>query len=146
MKISTRASYGARLMLDLALQHDKGFVFLKDIAKREALSEKYLSQIVIPLRAKGLIVSSRGAHGGYMLARPPQETTMRDVVETLEGTVCMVECMRDTKSCKRYSGCVTRSVWRTLGDTIRATLASITLQDLVDLHNKKKASAISYDI
>ncbi|MGZ6292050.1 MAG: RrF2 family transcriptional regulator, partial [Syntrophales bacterium] len=63
MKLSTRARYGVRLMVALALNYGKGLVFLKDIAKGENISEKYLSQIIIPLRGVGLVNSSRGAYG-----------------------------------------------------------------------------------
>ncbi|HKK82935.1 MAG TPA: Rrf2 family transcriptional regulator, partial [Atribacterota bacterium] len=71
MRLSTRSRYGVRLMLELALNYNTGYTFLKNIAKKEDISEKYLSHLVIPLKASGLIVSSRGAHGGYGLAKDP---------------------------------------------------------------------------
>ncbi|MGD0280318.1 MAG: Rrf2 family transcriptional regulator, partial [Smithella sp.] len=77
MKLSTRARYGVRLMVALAVNYDKGPVFLKDVAKGENISEKYLSLIIIPLRRIGLVNSIRGAHGGYLLAKDPSQITMK---------------------------------------------------------------------
>ncbi len=76
MRLSTRARYGTRLVLELTLNFDRGTIFLKDITKKEEISEKYLSHLVIPLRASGLISSSRGAHGGYKLAKSPSQITL----------------------------------------------------------------------
>ncbi len=85
MKISTRVRYGMRLMLELALHDNQGPIFLKDIARKQDISEKYLSQIIIPLRTAGLVKSFRGAHGGYELQREPEAITLRQVMEALEG-------------------------------------------------------------
>lgn len=76
MKITTRVRYGVRLMLDLALNYGKGAKVLKDLAQKEGISEKYLSQIISPLKSKGLVSSGRGAHGGYVLAKAPNEITV----------------------------------------------------------------------
>ncbi len=131
MRLSTRSRYGTRLMLDLALNYHKGNVFLKDVASAEDISEKYLSHLVIPLKANGLISSSRGAHGGYRLAKDPSLITIKDIVQTLEGNLSPVECIKNPSVCRRVSGCVTRDVWEKLDDKISDTLSSITLKDLV---------------
>lgn len=131
MRLSTRSRYGTRLMLELALHYKKGTVFLKDIAREEEISEKYLSHLVIPLKANGLISSSRGAHGGYRLAKSPSHITVKDIVQTLEGDLSPVECVKNPSICRRTSGCVTRDVWEKLDERISDTLSSITLKDLV---------------
>ena len=118
-------------MLELALHYNKGTVFLKDIAREEEISEKYLSHLVIPLKANGLISSSRGAHGGYRLAKSPSHITVKDIVQTLEGDLSPVECVKNPSICRRTSGCVTRDVWEKLDERISDTLSSITLKDLV---------------
>ena len=118
-------------MLELALHYKKGTVFLKDIAREEEISEKYLSHLVIPLKANGLISSSRGAHGGYRLAKSPSHITVKDIVQTLEGDLSPVECVKNPSICRRTSGCVTRDVWEKLDERISDTLSSITLKDLV---------------
>ncbi|NLF38493.1 Rrf2 family transcriptional regulator [bacterium] len=146
MRLSTRARYGARVMLDLALNYGHGLILLKDVAKREELPGKYLSQIVIPLRAQGLIVSGRGAKGGYMLARQPAEITMKDIVEALDGELVVTECARDPRSCDREEACVTKFAWRMLGDRISEALDSMTLQDLVEMHHAHGEPALTYEI
>ena len=132
MRLSTRARYGTRLMLELALNFDKGTIFLKDIAKREEISEKYLSHLVIPLRASGLISSSRGAHGGYRLAKYPSQITLNEIVKTLEGGISCVECVENPTVCPRVSKCATRGIWEKLDEKISDELSSVTLEDLVN--------------
>jgi len=118
-------------MLELALNYNKGNVFLKDIAREEEISEKYLSHLVIALKASGLISSSRGAHGGYQLAKPPSLITIKDIVKTLEGNLSPVECVKNPSVCGRVSTCVTRDIWELLDEKISDTLNSITLKDLI---------------
>lgn len=146
MRISTRARYGTRLMLELALFYGKEPVFLKDIAKNEEISEKYLSQIIIPLKASGLVNSFRGARGGYVLARPPSEINLKDIVEILEGGLELLDCVGNSSVCSRVSRCVTRDIWSLLGQTISQTLGSITLEDLVKMHNEKEHKLMMYNI
>lgn len=146
MRISTRSRYGTRLMLELALNYNKSPVFLKDIAKNEDISEKYLSQIIIPLRTAGLVSSIRGAHGGYILAKQPIKVTVKDIVQVLEGDLILIDCLKRSASCKRVNICVTQDVWCKLGKTISDTLEKITLQDLVNQVNAKSQQEVSYSI
>jgi Rrf2 family protein len=118
-------------MLKLALNYTKGPVFLKDIAQEEEISEKYLSHLVIHLKASGLISSSRGAHGGYRLAKSPTLISVKDIVQALEGNLSTVECVKNPSVCKRVKSCVTRDVWETLDEKIFDTLSSVTLDDLI---------------
>jgi len=80
-------------MVALALNYGQGSALLKDVARHEGISEKYLGQIIIPLKSAGLVVSQRGAHGGYSLARPPDAITVKDVVEAIEGAIAPVPCV-----------------------------------------------------
>ena len=137
MRLSTRSRYGTRLMLELASHYDKKSIFLKNIAQKENISEKYLSHLVIPLKASGLINSSRGAHGGYRLAKPPSLITVKDIVKALEGDVSPVECVKNPAVCERFSTCAARDVWDILDRKISETLDSITLKDLIRLQEKK---------
>ncbi len=146
MKLSTRSRYGVRMMADLADNYGKTPVFLKDIAKREDISEKYLSIIVIPLRAAGLIQSTRGAYGGYVLARPPEEITVGDIFDAVEGKICLVDCVKNPQDCSRASTCPTRDVWSVLSDRIRDTLGSITMADLVKTRHEKALNNIMSNI
>lgn len=137
MKLSTRSRYGVRMMTDLADNYGGSPVFLKDIAKREDISEKYLSLIVIPLRGAGLLQSIRGAGGGYRLAHKPENITVRDIWQALEGEICLVDCVQDAKRCTRVSTCPTRDIWDILGQKISETLQAITLADLVRIRREK---------
>ena len=93
MKMSTRARYGLRLMVDLAVKDGKGPILLKDVSRSQEISEKYLSQIIIPLKTAGLVKSFRGAHGGYTLQRDPAKINLLEVVSALEGDLSLVECV-----------------------------------------------------
>jgi Rrf2 family protein len=146
MKLSTRSRYGLRMMADLADNFGTNPVFLKDIAKREDISEKYLSLIVIPLRQAGLIQSTRGAHGGYSLTRVPERITAQEIFDALEGEDCLVECVRNPGECSRSSICPTRDVWSMLGEKIRETLATVTLAELVKVRREKAQNNLMSDI
>lgn len=146
MKLSTRTRYGVRLMLELAIKSNKGQIFLKDIAREEAISEKYLSLIIIPLRGAGLVSSTRGAHGGYTLAKPPSEITIKDIVDVLEGDTCLVDCIKNPSACQRSSRCASRDLWIKLSDRISQTLGSTTLEDLVRMSRDKGENAQMYHI
>lgn len=145
MKLSTRTRYGVRMMLALARNYGQGFVFLKDVAKGEDISEKYLSQIIIPLRGAGLVSSSRGVHGGYALARSPAEITLRQIVEPFEGD-CLVNCVNNPAACPRVSTCASRDVWTLLGGKITETLNGITLEQLLHRDHDKMEQSTSQNI
>jgi Rrf2 family protein len=146
MKLSTRTRYGVRLMLDLAQKHGSGPVLLKDIAKEEDLSEKYLSLIVLPLKASGLIKALRGASGGYTLSREPNDITLKEIVESLEGKIFLVDCLPDPKSCTRSGVCATRDVWQIIADKMTEVLESMTLADLVRTSREKSGTNSDYNI
>jgi Rrf2 family protein len=146
MRLSTRVRYGVRLMLSLAENWGKGPVFLKDIAREEEISEKYLSLIIIPLRTKGLVNSTRGAHGGYTLARPPESISLEQIVEAVEGKPNLVDCVGNVATCPRADQCVTREIWEDLGDRISKTLESVSLEQLIRMKREKSEKAMTYAI
>ena len=122
MKLSTRARYGVRLMVELALNYGKGPVFLKDIANGQNISEKYLSLIIIPLRGVGLVNSIRGAYGGYSLAKDPSQITMKEIVDVLEGDCSLVDCVKNPSACPRVPICASHDIWAIIGGKISETL------------------------
>ncbi|HVN70465.1 MAG TPA: Rrf2 family transcriptional regulator [Desulfomonilia bacterium] len=146
MKLSTRSRYGVRLMLELALNNTGNSVYLKDIAKEEEMSEKYLSLIIIPLKAAGFVNSTRGAHGGYTLAKKPSEITLKEIVDVLEGDTCLVDCVKNASACPRSGTCASRDLWTIVSDRISQTLVSITLEDLVRMSREKGEKHIMYQI
>lgn len=136
MKLSTRGRYGARLMLDLSLQHGQGPVLLRELAERQGLSAKYLDQLAGNLRTAGLLKSKRGVGGGIMLAKPPQQISLLEVVEAVEGALSLVGCVAHPEGCPRSQKCVTFEVWEELARTIRNVLSKITLADLARRHKQ----------
>lgn len=145
MKLSARSRYGVRLMLTLAKSYGQGPLYLKDIARIEEISEKYLSLIMIPLRGVGLVNSTRGSHGGYTLAKPPEKITLKDIVDVLEGN-CIVDCVKDPAACSRVPTCASRDIWAMLEGKIAETLDSITLQQLVRINQDKLEKNLSNNI
>lgn len=133
MKISTKGRYALRLMIDLA-QHDAGgYIPLRDISKRQQISAKYLEQIVVQLSRAGFVISTRGAQGGYQLARHPSEYTVGDILRITEGSLAPVVCLEhEPVDCPRVDECITLSFWRGLYDTINNYVDSVTLEDLVN--------------
>ena len=147
MRLSTKGRYGARAMLDLALNSGKGPVLLRDIAKRQEVSEKYLEHSITTLRKAGLVRSIRGARGGYVLAKSPSQIRLSEIMEVLEGSMAPVECVDDPQVCGRAQLCVTRDIWAEMKEAIDNILESITLQDMVERQDRKRNSkAIVYDI
>ena len=139
MKLSTRSRYGVRLMTRLALNHGKGATLMRDISRVEGISEKYLGQIIIPLRGAGLVSGRRGAGGGYTLSRAPSEITVRDVVEVLEGDISLVPCTGDPAACSRRGACAATEVWQKLAGDMSRVLDSYTLKDLAAAARRKAA-------
>jgi Rrf2 family protein len=140
MMFSTRAEYGVRVMIALGLRNDVGPVPLSEIAAAERLPLPYLEHLVADLRKGGILRSTRGAHGGYELARPAKEITMAEVVGALEGSVAPMQCFSEPGSgrvlCNRdlegFDHCATRLLWtRVQGGVLRA-LEQTTLAELVE--------------
>jgi Rrf2 family protein len=135
MRLSTRGEYGLRTMASLAYAYANGPVSLAQIAKEENISLAYLEQLIRVLRQKGLVKSTRGAHGGYVLAKAPDQITVGDVIRALEGPIAPVDCASEDEGscrCNRQSGCRTRVIWERLRDSIADTLDATTLADLIE--------------
>jgi len=124
-------------MTDLANHYNRGLVLLKDIAQRQDVSERYLEHLFLSLKAAGLVKSVRGARGGFILARPPSETKLIDILRVSEGPMAVVECIAAPETCPRSVRCSTRDVWAELQDAMDGVLGSLTLADLVSRQNAK---------
>ena len=136
MKISTRGRYALRTMVDLAQHGGEGLVTLKDVAARQDLSQKYLEQIVTQLSKAGLVKGTRGPQGGYKLARAPQDYTVAEILEQVEGSLAPVECLEaETNTCERCSSCATIDMWTGLYKVVTDYLGNITLADVVQRAN-----------
>lgn len=140
IKLSTKGRYGTRLMLNLALHYNEGreALVLRNISKEEDLSIRYLEQIIIPLKINKLVKSVRGAGGGYNLARHPSQINLCEIIEVLEGTCALVDCVEDPGSCERTTECATYEVWKEASDLLQNYFKNKTLQDLVEIAKKKR--------
>ncbi|MBQ9337484.1 MAG: Rrf2 family transcriptional regulator [Lentisphaeria bacterium] len=139
MKISTKGRYGLRILIDLAMHDPEKPRMLKDIAKSQQISEKYISRLVIDLRRAHLIRSVRGVNGGFFLAKLPEEITLLDILETMEGPISVVECVHSPEKCKRHSLCPARDIWSELNDGIRQLTKKITLDDILNAYRQRDA-------
>ena len=137
MKLSTRARYGTRALLDLALNGERGPILLKDIAERQQISVRYLEQLITPLIAGGMVRSTRGPRGGVSLARSPGDIRLGEVIQLLEGSIALADCIEHPEVCNRSEKCATRDVWSELGDAMNKLLESMTLQDLLEKQKAK---------
>ena len=114
MKISTKGRYSLRMLLDLAMHSDEGFISLKDIAQRQQISKKYLEQIVPLLSRSGLLRANRGYQGGYMLSKPADQYTVAEILRLTEGNLAPVACLEGEENlCPRASECITLPVCTT---------------------------------
>ena len=137
MKLSTRGRYGLRAMFRLALRYGEGPVPLNAIAEAENIPEAYLEQLMPPLKKAALVTGVRGAQGGYMLARSPNEISVGDILRPLEGDFAPTACMSDTDSeCAMRGICTTRIVWERMRDGIDKVMDSISLRDMLDDYDR----------
>lgn len=132
MRVSTKGRYGLRILLDIAQHQQEGPVALRDISRREAISQKYLWQVINPLKVAGLLRATRGAHGGYRLAKSPARISLRDVVDILEGPVSVVACVQMPGSCDRSDTCIARAAWTAVETRLNDAMEGITLKTLLD--------------
>ena len=135
MKLSTRSRYGTRMMQDLAQHYDKGPIQIGDIAKRQDISVKYLEQLIIPLKKVNFIKSVRGPKGGHMLAKPPEEITVGEIVKVLEGGIILSDCIDNPDTCSKSSSCLTRGIWEEATKAMYDKLNSITLSNMIEKDN-----------
>jgi Rrf2 family protein len=132
MRFSTRAEYGLRALIDLALFGHEGPVQTSEIGRRQGLPEAYLNQLLAQLRRAGLVVSKRGPHGGHRLARPPEAIRLHEVFLVLEGTTSPWECVdQDEPDCTYAHGCGLRPLWLRLKEATDQVLRNTTLADLL---------------
>ena len=136
MKISTKGRYGLRILLDIVLNSDQSPRLARDIATSQKISEKYISRLVIDLRKAGLIKSVRGAKGGYTLARFPEDITLLEIVETMEGRTNIVDCVLQPDACTKAGGCAVHQTWAEINRKIREVLGEVTLKDIADKHKE----------
>lgn len=136
MKVSTKGRYALRLMLDLAVNNTGEPISLKDIARRQEISDKYLEQIISVLNKANYVKSIRGAQGGYILTKKPEEYTIGMILRLTEGSLAPVACVGEDNTCEKIHDCATVLVWQKMNEAINDVVDHMTLQDLVDYEMK----------
>jgi len=136
LRVSTKGEYGVRLLVDLARHYGESARSLTEISQSQGLELKlqYLEQLARSLRENGFVESTRGAHGGYRLSRPPEDVRMGEVLRALEGPIAPMICATEGDMevlCDRLDGCSTKYLWARVRDAIAAALDATTLADLV---------------
>ena len=146
MNITTKGRYALRVMADLAMHRDEGYVSLSAVSERQQLSVKYLEMIVGHLKKAGLIESSRGKDGGYMLCREPEKYTVGEVLRSIEDNLAPVSCLNGGESgCERADKCITLPMWKEFDELANSYFNSVTLADLLTGERWKKSSAPAAD-
>lgn len=139
MRISTRSEYGLRALMELGVEPTRAYS-LRDVAERQRISLDYLEQIMPSLKGAGLIISRRGAQGGYQLAKPAQEITMLDVLSALEGSLDPMQCLSSAPlgaeepidGCGASGSCAVQEVWREVKSAMEVVLRNLTLAELIE--------------
>lgn len=137
LKVSTRVRYGLRALVALAGHRGNGPLSMQAMAESQGLSRKYLHALLSALRQAGLVGSVRGAAGGYVLSRAPEEISLAEVFEALEGPIRLVDC--DAEGCGRLAGCPTAALWSHLSELLRRDLGERSLADLAGRKKEEKA-------
>ena len=145
LKLTTKGRYGLRAVIDLAMYAKNEPVSLSDVAERQNISISYLEQLVAKLKKAGIVQSTRGAQGGYALAKAPEEISVGEILRALEGSLSPVDCSAvdgegETK-CSASNFCVTKYVWKRINDSINDTVNNMFLSELLEESNNVKSDA-----
>jgi Rrf2 family transcriptional regulator, cysteine metabolism repressor len=130
VKLSTRIRYGTRLMVDLALNYNKGPLMLNTISKQERVSKKYLEQIIRRLMSAHLVKSVRGPNGGYYLTKLPEKIKVLDIINAIEGPLTLIDCLKNPNQCSLVKSCATRAYWQEVQNNLEKSFANKTLKSL----------------
>ncbi len=141
MKISTKTRYGTRFLLHLALHGGLAPVPLSEIAKEQEISWKYLWNIASVLKSVGIVKTTVGAGGGFILAVPPSRITLHDVFAAFDGKVNLVHCVHNAAACKRSPGCAARDAWRAINAGMEKSMKAVTIADIMREHKLKTRKA-----
>ena len=143
MKISTKGRYALHFMVDLAENYEQGVTTIRAVAARHSISEKYLEQLAAQLVRAGFVRSSRGAQGGYRLAKTPDNYTVGMILREMEGSLSPVDCLDGDTGCASCGagGCDTQEVWRGIKEAVEGVVDGMTIADLAAKREKTKTAA-----
>ncbi len=149
MLLSTKGDYGVRALIDLAKHTGEGPVQRAEIARRRLIPESYLDHLLAQLRRDGYLRSTRGPGGGHELAKAPEEITLLEVLESLEGSLAPIECVNEAPGSDAGALCGQQWVWQDIYAQMRERLGSTTITDLVEHereHERQRQAAATYSI
>jgi len=144
MKVSMKSDYSLRAVLDLASHSGEGPVQSADIAARQGIPEPYLEQLLTILRKAGLVKSVRGPQGGHLLARPPEQISVGEVIVAMEGSVAPMRCVEATDACSLSSTCAQRELWKEVNEATQKILDSTTIGSLLDREASRLRKTMYY--
>lgn len=136
IRVSQKTTNGVKLMFYLALDFQKKPVSIKEVAKKEDISARYLEQVIIPLKNAGLVSSTRGVKGGYFLTKPPSQIKISEIIRVLEGSWALVECVENPGYCSKADSCISYEIWEKATQALSKVFESYTLNDLVQKHKE----------
>lgn len=143
MKVSMKLDYGVRVLVDLAQHYGQGVIPASEIASRQGIPEPYLDQILVALRRAGFVTSKRGPQGGHMLAQPPSQVNLGEVITALEGSPSP-RCIAQPEDCDRATVCVQREVWQAIEEAAQKLLRATTLGELVERQERRSEVSMYY--
>ena len=150
MKLTTKGRYGLRAVIDLAMYAKNDPVSLSDVAERQNISISYLEQLVAKLKKTGIVQSTRGAQGGYALAKAPEEISVGEILRALEGSLSPVDCSavdgEGETECSASNFCVTKYVWKRINDSINDTVNNMFLSELLTESETVKSDATRVEL
>ncbi len=143
MRITYKGDYALKAVLDLALHYDKGVVTIHDLAKRTDTPIKFLEQVLLDLKKGGFVESRRGKVGGYLLAKPPSQIKLGDVVRFIDGPIEPLACVeRGYSGCNDIYKCIFRNIWREVTRCTSGIIDNITFEDLVKQVKSQKETIV----
>lgn len=146
MKLSSKCRYGLRAIVEIARNYEVKPTKRKDIAAKQDLDDSYLENILIDLKNKNIVMALRGAKGGFILKRPPEEITLLQVIESLQGDLSPAECLNTPGICNRVESCVTRPIWQKMKDAQEDILKNVTIKDLLEDDEKGTSENLGLDL
>ncbi|MFH1782001.1 MAG: Rrf2 family transcriptional regulator [Candidatus Omnitrophota bacterium] len=151
MKISYKGDYALKTLLELAINYNSGVLSIQELAKKGDIPEKFLEQVLLNLKRGGFVNSKRGVYGGYLLAKPPQDITLGEVVRFVEGPIEPLTCVGKKKypACKDFSNCVLKEIWDQVYTATSLVIDTLTFAELVRRVKKIKDnvdSCYTYEI
>jgi len=146
LRLSTKARYALRAMIELSVRQGQGLVQLREVAEAQNLSIKYLEQLTISLRHAGLVRAERGPQGGYQLSKSAEQITALEIVQAVEGPLHLIDCLVQDGACDRTGACAAHGLWRKLNGVIGKLLVETTLASLRDEQRALAEPLASYQI